>query len=452
MKSSDIRIEVITHSYEDFLYRTPIKFGGTVVDRVTLLNVACRVRTVDGKSGHGFGSMPLGNVWSFPSRVLDYETTLGAMKTLAERIAGIAGSCTETGHPIDLGCTLEPEYERVAAELSRELRLAEPIPRLCTMVVASAFDAAVHDAFGKVHGLNCYHTYGPDFLSHDLGHYLGAEFQGEMLDQYISRTPQTRMPLYHLIGALDPLTVADVTRPVGDGLPENLPEWIRFDGLTHLKIKLNGDDLTWDVERVVGIDRVTAETQRQRGVSHWCYSLDFNERCANVAYLLEFLRKLRERTVDGFERIAYIEQPTARDLKAHRGNVMHEAAKLRPVVIDESLEDLESLQLAREMGYTGAALKACKGQTQSLLLAAAARKYGMFLCVQDLTCPGASLIHSAGLAAHVPGVSAIESNARQYVPAANRPWEECFPGIFRVTDGTLETGCLTGPGLGAVPV
>ncbi len=28
------------------------------------------------------------------------------------------------------------------------------------------------------------------------------------------------MPLYHLVGALDPLTPADVTKPVGDGLPE----------------------------------------------------------------------------------------------------------------------------------------------------------------------------------------------------------------------------------------
>src|SRR5439155_19890540 len=98
---------------------------------------------------------------------------------------------------------------------------------------------------------------------------------------------------------------------------------------------------------------------------------------------------------------------------------MHEAAKLRHVGIAESLIDLASLLLARDKGYTGAALKACKGQSQSLLMAAAARKLGMFLCVQDLTCPGASLIHSAGLAAHVPGVEAVEANARQYVPAAN---------------------------------
>ena len=129
---------------------------------------------------------------------------------------------------------------------------------------------------------------------------------------------------------------------------------------------------------------------------------------------------------------------------------MHEASKIRPVVIDESLIDLASLLLAREMGYTGAALKACKGQSQALLMATAAQKYHMFLCVQDLSCPGASLIHSAGLAAHVPGVAAIESNARQYVPAANQPWESKFPGMFHITDGTMETGLLTNPGLSAI--
>jgi hypothetical protein len=181
------------------------------------------------------------------------------------------------------------------------------------------------------------------------------------------------------------------------------------------------------------------------------YSLDFNEKCPNVGYLLDFLRQLKERTPAGYDRVQYVEQPTARDLKTHRANTMHEAAQLKPVVIDESLTDLESLMLAREMGYSGVALKACKGQSQSLLMAAAAQKYKMFMCVQDLTCPGASLIHSAGLAAHIPGVAAIEANARQYCPVANRGWEERFPGIFRIKDGTMDTSGLNQPGLGAVP-
>ena len=43
MKSTDIRIDDLSYSYEDFRYRTPIKFGGVASDRVTVVNVACTV-------------------------------------------------------------------------------------------------------------------------------------------------------------------------------------------------------------------------------------------------------------------------------------------------------------------------------------------------------------------------------------------------------------------------
>ncbi|HTQ55949.1 MAG TPA: enolase C-terminal domain-like protein [Bryobacteraceae bacterium] len=445
-----VRVEEVRVSYEDFRYRTPYRFGAQTVDRVTLLNVDCAVRTGDGRVVRGFGSMTMGNAWSFPSKTMSYDTTLGAMKALAERIARITGGYREPGHPVDINCALEPEYLAAAAAVSRERKLAEPIPKLCTLVTASPFDAAIHDAYGKAFGLSCYRTYGREFMAHDLGHYLGAAYAGQYLSRYVREKPAPRIALYHSVGASDPIGASDIRVRIGDGLPETLPEWIRYNGLRRIKIKLAGNDLAWDLARVVHIDRATAETQRERGVSQWFYSLDFNEQCPNVAYLLAFLHKLREQTAAGFARIQYVEQPTARDLKADRANVMQAAAKLRPVVIDESLTDIESLMLAREMGYSGAALKACKGQSQVLLMAAVAQKHQMFLCVQDLTCPGASLIHSAGLAAHIPGVAAIEANAREYVPAANQPWEDRFPGIFKVKDGMMDTSGMDRPGLGAV--
>jgi hypothetical protein len=83
-------------------------------------------------------------------------------------------------------------------------------------------------------------------------------------------------------------------------------------------------------------------------------------------------------------------------------------------------------------------------------MAALGQKRKVFLCVQDLTCPGASLVHSVSLAAHVGPVQAIEANARQYVPAANAGWEKRFPGIFAVKDGVVRTAGIDGPGLGAV--
>lgn len=436
----DIRIDSVSIDEESYTYRTPIKFGGTVVDRVTLLNVKLRVSSRGGRSAEGFGSMPLGNVWSYPSKTLTYDQTLKQMRDLAVEFRRITADCREYGHPVELNHLIEPQW----------LKVSKTVPKLAALVVGSPFDAALHDAYGKLHKVSTYHTYTREYLTEGLERYLGPEFKGDHLEQYVLKEPKPRMPLYHLIGAVDPITEADIQKRVGDGLPETLPEWINYNGLTHLKIKLNGDDLNWDTDRVLSVERTAAETMARRGTRQWFYSLDFNEKCPNVEYLLAMLRKVKEKAPAGFDRIQYVEQPTARDLKANRQNVMHEASKLRPVVIDESLTDLESLLLAREMGYTGAALKACKGQAQALLMAAAAQKFKMFLCVQDLTCPGASLIHSAGLAAHVPGVAAIEANARQYVPAANKAWEAKFPGIFVIKDGYMQTGVLNKLGLSAV--
>jgi L-alanine-DL-glutamate epimerase-like enolase superfamily enzyme len=448
-RPTDIRIVEANHEFEEYLYRTPYQFGGRSVDRVTLLNVTCRVRTAGGVDAWGFGSMTLGNAWAFPAA--SEEAGLGAMRALAADLRAITAGCQEQGHPLDLFRALEPEYLRAAVELSRVRALAVPIPKLCTLVVASAFDAAIHDAYGKAFGVSCYDTYGPRFMTRDLSHDLGPRFKGEYLDRYVPSAPRPRMPVFHSVGASDPLEAADVRTRIDDGLPNTLEEWIPRDGLVRFKIKLNGGDLAADFDRVVRIDRVVNRAQSARRVTDWKYSLDFNEGCPNVAYLLECLRRIREATPGGFERILYIEQPTARDLEKDRSNVMHRAARLRPVVIDESLTDLDALLRARAMGYTGVALKACKGQSQAMLMAAAAQKYGMFLCVQDLTCPGASLIHSAGIAARVPGNAGIEANARQFVPAANRAWEPGFPGLFTIHDGMMNTGQLTGPGLGAVP-
>src|SRR6266436_1345446 len=88
-RKTDIRVEDVSIAYEEYKYRAPIKFGGHVVDRATLLNVNCAVRTEDGRVDKGFGSMPLGNIWSFPSKTMSYDTTLGAMQALAEQIAKV---------------------------------------------------------------------------------------------------------------------------------------------------------------------------------------------------------------------------------------------------------------------------------------------------------------------------------------------------------------------------
>src|SRR5262249_29945182 len=151
---------------------------------------------------------------------------------------------------------------------------------------------------------------------------------------------------------------------------------------------------------------------------------------------------LKEKMLIAFKRIEYVEQPTHRDLKAHSENDMREAAKLCPVVIDESVIDVDSVLLARKMGWTGAVVKSPKGLTHMILIASVAGKQRMLVAGGDMSCPGAALIQTASFQARLPGVMSIEANARQFLPDANRAWEQRFPGIFRITDGMMRTGDL----------
>ena len=424
-------------------FRMPLKFGGRVVDQTKLINARVVLRGRDGRTAVGHGSMPVGNVWAWPSQSVDGPAAEAAMIAFAETVAAALPG-PAMGHAVDLMHAAIAGYGEHSEAVRRDRDLPESLPKLAQLVAASPIDAAVHDAYGRLHNRSSFAVLGPEYLSRDLSHYLDDRFVGQSLQPIASGEPSPTMPLYHLVGALDPLTEADVTERPGDGLPVTLEEWIAADGLTHLKIKLSGDDLDWDLDRVLAIDAIA---QRHRS-DRWWYSADFNEKCPTAAALVGWLDRLEAASPRAYRRVQYLEQPTSRDLHAPSQSPMHEAAARKPVVIDESLVSYRSLLRARELGYSGVALKACKGQTEALLAAAAARHFGMFLCVQDLTCPGASFLHSASLAAHLPDVAAIEGNGRQYCPAPNAAWAPRYPGLFAITDGTVRTAELDGIGLG----
>ena len=229
-----------------------MKFGGRVVVDVLLLDVAVDVETRDGRRATGFGSMPMGNAWGWPSQQVSSDGALAAMVALGHQLGAVADGYREAGHPLEITHDLAQQYQPLADAVTRDAGLPESMPKLAQLVAASPLEAAIHDAYGRALQANAYNLLGPDFVNQDLAHHLTPEFAGEYLDRYTLRQPKPQMPLYHLVGALDPLTDADVAHRVADGLPETLGEWIVADGLTHLKIKLAGDDLAWDVQRVAG--------------------------------------------------------------------------------------------------------------------------------------------------------------------------------------------------------
>ena len=79
------------------------------------------------------------------------------------------------------------------------------VPRTQAVQGASCVLADDHDAFGKILGRNSFDLLGPEWVNADLAAYLDERFAGEYLDRYTLRRPRPTMPLYHLVGALDPL-------------------------------------------------------------------------------------------------------------------------------------------------------------------------------------------------------------------------------------------------------
>jgi L-alanine-DL-glutamate epimerase-like enolase superfamily enzyme len=422
-----------------------MKFAGRIVKDATVQRTCVTLESAGKVRACGIGEMPLGSSWAWPSKTMSSEQVLRIVTALYDRIAAVAEKIEFGLNPIDHAVQVKEEAKRIAKELEGLMKLSEPIPELAIMLACSSIDAAMHDAFGRLHGANSFACINRELVPDTLDKWLGLEFAGKHLSESVLAKPVETLPLYHLVGGLDPLAACDLGQRIGDGLPETLEEWIQAEQLTHLKIKLCGTDLDWDVGRTIEVDRIATNSGQSRP---WSFSLDFNEACPNEDYVIDYLERIDRLSRTAIERLQYIEQPSARDLKVRKDVTMHRVSRLKPVVIDESLTDLDSLLTARQLGYTGIALKACKGISESLLMAAAAKHFGLFLCVQDLTCIGSSFLQSASLASHIPGIKAVEGNGRQYCPSGNKYWEELYRPMFRIMGGVVPTELLTDQGLG----
>ena len=429
--------------YDMAPFRTPFKFGASVISELCIPSVELRVAR-DGKETTGRGSMPLGNAWSFPR--VPYDQSLQAMQLIVDGIAQALENWETGDDPFEASFALRRLAMEVAAEAGQKLfGDARAVPDLCTLVASSCYDIALFDAWGHLEGANTYARLRQSGA--DLARWLGAEFRGYGLADALPPAPVRELSIFHVVGGLDPLTPGEVTERLDDGLPLDLQSWIQRDGLTHFKVKLRGADPEWDFNRITAIDRACRETVRARAGREPVYSLDLNEQCPSGTVLLEFLRRLEREAPEVLARIEFIEQPTTRDFSGAKEEGLAEASRIKPVVIDEGLTDFETLERALALGYNGICLKACKGIGFSLLAAAVARRRNLCLCVQDLTCPGLAFLASASLAAWT-GVNALEANARQFCPTASAEAATTRPEVFELRHGRIVTAGFTGAGLG----
>ncbi len=428
--------------------RVPLKFGPETLTTVTCARVCLRIRDRQGRTAIGWGETPLSVQWVWPS-TLPYIKRYNALVSLCEELTDAWAAFEETGHPVKVGHAFQ---ERVLPGLleSANSRLGaehEPIPWLAALVCCSAFDIALHDAYGALLGLPIYETYGPEFMSQDLCQFLvpaaGSNlcFSGRYPQEYLTPPPQA-LPVWHLVGGLDPIDKSDLTgdEPC-DGYPVLLRDWIASDGLKCLKIKLRGNDWDWDYQRVRRVGRAASECG-----ADWL-SADLNCTVTDPAYVNALLDRLLRDEPRLYGMILYVEQPFPYDLERHRIDV-HSLAARKPLFMDESAHNWRLIRLGRDLGWSGVALKTCKTQTGALLSLCWAKAHGMALMVQDLTNPMLAQIPHVLLAAHAGTIMGVESNAMQFYPNASAAEAEIHPRLYRRRDGMLDLSSLRGPGFG----
>ena len=429
--------------------RVPLKFGTETLTSVTCARVRIIVANGHGQTARGWGETPLSVQWAWPSS-LEYQERHETMQLFCRMLAEAWAQFDQQGHPIELGSEfIESQLPDLLDQLNRQRGAqTEPMPHLAALVCCSAFDIALHDAYGQLLGRDVYSTYNAEFMNADLSHFLKPaddvdfSFAGKYPADFLKFPAAKTMPAWHLVGGKDLLDASELTgTEPEDGYPVLLPDWIKRDGLKCLKVKLRGDDSAWDVDRLVRVGKIALENNVL-----WLTS-DFNCTVTKPAYVNDILDRLMIEHPRIYQMILYVEQPFPYDLEENQIDV-HSVSARKPLFMDESAHDWKLIRLGRSLGWTGVALKTCKTQTGALLSLCWAKAHGMTLMVQDLTNPMLAQIPHVLLAAHAGTIMGVETNAMQFYPAASTPEEAVHPGLYQRRNGQIDLSTLKGPGFG----
>ena len=447
-KPTDIRVESAALYFLPVQTRVPLKFGHETLTEVTCARVALTVRDGQGRTAQGWGETPLSVQWVWPG-ALPYAQRHEALRAFCVELARAWADFTEVGHPIEVGHAFQADVLAGLLDArNRDLPSGERMPWLAALVCCSAYDIALHDAFGRLHDVPIYATYHKQFMNRDLAAFLepaddaDVSFVGRYPGDDLVTDPPKRLLAWHLVGGADPVDGSELTGvEPDDGYPVLLEDWVRRDGLKCLKIKLRGHDAAWDYDRLVRVGRIAVEHD-----ALWLSS-DFNCTVIDPSYVTEILDRLMVEHPRLFGMLLYVEQPFPYELQEHRIDV-HSVSARKPLFMDESAHDWHLVRLGRRLGWTGVALKTCKTQTGALLAASWARAHGMTLMVQDLTNPMLAQIPHVLLAAYVGTIAGVETNGMQFYPEASAAEAAVHPGLYTRRGGCVDWATLQGPGFG----
>ena len=434
-----------------FTLRLPFRFGVVTVTQGRQAVLRVRIRTAEGREGWGVAAETLAAKWFDKDPALSdaqNEDQLRRSLELAEQQALAAGADTAFGH-------FANGYAAHVAACGRQ-----GLNPLVASYGRALLDRAALDALLKLSGVSFF-----DGMRANIGgmapHAVVADLGGfNFATLLASLHPAPRIHARHTVGLLDPITAADQTERVNDGLPETLAEVAATYGHRYWKLKVMGD-VAQDVDRLCRIAAVL-----DQGPAYHA-SLDGNEQYADAegAAALWAAMAADPRLARLCAAILYIEQPVKRARALETG--MAALAQARPVIIDESDGALDAFVQARALGYAGVSSKACKGVWRSLVNLARCRAWGdgSFLSGEDLTTLAGVCVQQDLALVSLLGLAHVERNGHHFIDGfAGRPkveavrFMEAHPDLYADTprgprlairQGQLTLGSLDVPGLGA---
>lgn len=437
-----------------FTLRMPFRFGVITVRHGRQAVLRVLIRTEDGREGWGVSAETLAAKWFDKNQALSDDDNMDQLRRALE-IAGEAGLAhgpdTAWGHWTN-------RYKAHVAACG-----AEALNPLIASYGQSLLDRACFDALlklvelpfdtamrGNLGGMAA-HAIIADLGEFDVGALLGP-----------IAAPR-RIHARHTVGLVDPITAADVTERVDDGLPETLEEVAAHYGHRWWKLKVGGN-LAADIDRLCRIAAVL-----DAGPAYQA-SLDGNEQYADGESALALWQAMvaEPRLARLCASIAFIEQPVARAraLETSMGGL----ARARPVIIDESDGDLSAFVTAKGLGYAGVSTKACKGFWRSFVNQARCRAWNdaggaYFMSAEDLTTLAGVCVQQDLALVSALGLSHVERNGHHFIAGfQGRPGAEAarfmaaHPGLYAdtargprlaITGGVLDIAGIAVPGFGA---
>lgn len=440
-----------------FKLRMPFRFGVITVTHGRQAVIRARIALDDGSEHWGVAAETLAAKWfDKDPRWSDAqnEDQLRRALEIACDATMAAGANTAFGHYADA-------YAAHVTACG-----AEGLNPLVAAYGRALLDRAMLDALLKAKGMSfaeglraniggmAAHAVMPDLAGYDLGAMLA------------SLTPARRMHARHTVGLVDPITAADQTERVNDGLPETVEDVVATYRHSWWKLKVGGN-VAADVDRLC---RIASVLDRLHG---YHVSLDGNEQYEDAEGVLALWRAMQAepRLARLNASIAFIEQPVKR-ARALDG-AMGALAAARAVIVDESDGPLDAFVQAKALGYTGISSKACKGVWRSLVNLARCRAWNAteaepryFMSAEDLTTLAGVCVQQDLALVSAMGLVHVERNGHHFVDGfAGRPkveavrFMEAYPDLYADTphgprlairEGMLDLGAVVdAKGLGA---